>query len=618
MTKICGYFCSIASARERQEFLQAMVGVMQHDSKSNAEQLLVDFGGTALLGISASDESRSAWNSDHSSYLALCGQVVNTVDVTSANTVRTRLDVSALLNAFEHDRQQVLPRLNGVFALTYVDTTNGGVTVANDRYGFMPIYYYHDQHRFVFASETKAILRVIDQRDMDWEACADFFYAGSMIGSKTLFKGIHALEPGETLDYRDQQLHKSKYYDFRKTPVMRPEDVSTTRLAALFTEAVRRRIDQNKPNTVLLSGGFDSRLILGTLHTLQVKPKIVTLEHANEKGGADGQYAAQIAQELGLECDFRPSRKDFLSSGSSLEVFYILDGMIPTWRLFIGEVYQELDVGLGAVWEGVGLGSALGGSHQGSADPQENLAKMLGERKMYRWLLRTILTPRLFRRMDKHFMRRITDELAAIPPSENQFLHFVLSNRIRRRIATNPYQLYASKVEPITPGMDLHFMDYVLGIPLHLRRKHKLYIDLLKKEFAFLTQVPVISGGGVYTFDSDTFKAVYRTRTERVRRALSRAAKVVKWFSGKYVRNSYRMTEDYESASLIIATMEIKNFERPIYNKRLLRKLFAMYRNGNGLYHRLFTVVFYIELWHLLFIDADSPMLFKPENFEQA
>ncbi len=60
--------------------------------------------------------------------------------------------------------------------------------------------------------------------------------------------------------------------------------------------------------------------------------------------------------------------------------------------------------------------------------------------------------------------------------------------------------------------------------------------------------------------------------------------------------------------------LEEKHFDRPFYNKRLLRRLFSAYRNGHVMYHHLFTIVFYIELWHLLFVDEDSSILFDPRN----
>ena len=73
-------------------------------------------------------------------------------------------------------------------------------------------------------------------------------------------------------------------------------------------------------------------------------------------------------------------------------------------------------------------------------------------------------------------------------------------------------------------------------------------------------------------------------------------------------------TDEHETAGLVIRVLQQKHFDRPIYNKRMLRRMFAAYSAGNGTYHKLFVFVFYIELWHLLFVDEDSPALFNPRD----
>ena len=67
---------------------------------------------------------------------------------------------------------------------------------------------------------------------------------------------------------------------------------------------------------------------------------------------------------------------------------------------------------------------------------------------------------------------------------------------------------------------------------------------------------------------------------------------------------------------VVVQVLEYKNFDRPFYHKRLLRRLFRAYRNGVVFLHNLFALVFYIELWHLLFVDEDSPLLFNPRASE--
>ncbi|SPF37291.1 hypothetical protein SBA4_20014 [Candidatus Sulfopaludibacter sp. SbA4] len=75
-----------------------------------------------------------------------------------------------------------------------------------------------------------------------------------------------------------------------------------------------------------------------------------------------------------------------------------------------------------------------------------------------------------------------------------------MKNRTRRRIAVNPYQLYATQAAPRTPAADADFMSYVLGIPSRLKLNRKLYLEVLRQNFPELTKVPAISGGEMISF----------------------------------------------------------------------------------------------------------------------
>jgi asparagine synthase (glutamine-hydrolysing) len=615
MTKLCGVVSTGLSQQRAETYVQSMLQVMKHTPAATEACVGFEDGAIGVISNPASDPAPVQWDTEQQACLALCGHIVDRTNGQGApeqdRAVPAYDTARWLLESFEKDGEHLLQNLNGVFAFAHYNSASCCLTIVNDRYGFMPLYYYCDEQMLVFASEVKAILQVIEQPEFDWESWADFFYIGHLMGQKTLFKHVQALQAGQVLTYGNGELHQRQYYDFTQTAVLPPQDVSTEKVAALFTEAVRRRVQPDCPNTLLLSGGFDSRLILGALQMLGVTPKLLTLGHANYHGGEDGQFAVEMAHTLGLAVDFRPTRPQFSSSTESLEVFYILDGAVPTWELFIGQVYSELDPSLDRVWDGLALDVPLGGAHQ-NVDMQANLKHFLAKRGLHRLLLRLILTPHYFRLMDSTFQHRLQQELAQIPVSENQFLYFLLKHRTRRRIAGNPYQLYATKVKPMTPAADVDFLEYVLGIPSRLKVNHRFYIQLLQEAFPFLTKVPIHSGGDLFHFDQPAKSKQRNTPKRGIKGIMRRMFRGCRWILRNYLQRNERPADVQAAACLIIPVLERKYFDRPFYNKKMLRRLFAAYRNGNMVYHPLFTLVFYIELWHLLFVDKDSSMLFQP------
>lgn len=612
MTKICGYVSIGATDEVVTTRLHTMLRTINHNPLAQEAYIRFDGGGMAVLTNARSADNYTRWDQEHGHCLAWCGEIIrDEADVDTHDEQRTPEDQTThwLLGSLrEQDPTTILSTLNGTFALAYYAAETQTLLIANDRYGFMPLYCYVDEHTFMFASEVKAILAVTGPQAFDWESCADFFYIGHLMGQKTLFKHIHAVDAGMAITYSKGTVHQQQYHDFTQTPVLERDAVSTERLALLFTDAVKRRLRADETNTLLLSGGLDSRLILGVLHKLGVTPKAISLEHAGLEQGADGKYAAMIAAHLRVSCDFRHTRPDFLSSPDSLAAFYILDGSVPTWDLFIGQVYPELEPSLGRVWDGLSLDLSLGGSRRIEAGTRENVLKFIAKRRVHRFLLRLILTPRQFRAMDRTFMQRLQDAVATIPPTENQFVNFLIKHRIRRRISINPYQLYAAQVEPVTPTTDKDFMDYVLSIPNSLRLHHRVYISMLQQHFSFLTEVPAFSGNAVFRFDGDTIRKRPLTARKRIKRMARDMLKPLV--------ASRKSTYDYKSSPLIISVLEKTYFDRPIYNKTVLRSLFTQYRRGNARYHHLFKLAFYIELWHMLFLDRDSPIYLNPMNVQ--
>jgi hypothetical protein len=174
-------------------------------------------------------------------------------------------------------------------------------------------------------------------------------------------------------------------------------------------------------------------------------------------------------------------------------------------------------------------------------------------------------------------------------------------------------------VKAATPAVDADFLDYVLAIPQSLKHNHKFYVDMLRQHFPALTEVPVNSGGFEFRFDNDELKKRDPTLLGDLKLRLARALLFLKIsFTARLSKGQARTGPVLPPrlsrlpVELVIEILEHKNFDRPFYNKRLLRRLFRAYRNGVVVYHNLFALVFYVELWHLLFVDEDSPLLFNP------
>src|SRR6266403_3952712 len=92
------------------------------------------------------------------------------------------------VHLYEDEGEQFIDKLNGLFSGLLVDQRRGKAFLFNDRYGSERIYWHQTKSATYFASEAKALLRVIpDLRKFDDEGVAQFLTYGCVLEGRTLF-----------------------------------------------------------------------------------------------------------------------------------------------------------------------------------------------------------------------------------------------------------------------------------------------------------------------------------------------------------------------------------------------------------------------------------------------
>ena len=71
------------------------------------------------------------------------------------HTFRTRSDTEVIVHGYEEWGDEVVERLDGMFALAVWDAKRKRLLLARDRFGKKPLAWFREQGRFAFASEAK-------------------------------------------------------------------------------------------------------------------------------------------------------------------------------------------------------------------------------------------------------------------------------------------------------------------------------------------------------------------------------------------------------------------------------------------------------------------------------
>ena len=197
--------------------------------------------------------------------LAYNGEVYNFRELRAQGHVyRSQSDTEVVLTALAEDTL-ALRNFNGMFAFALYNEQAHTVTLARDRYGIKPLYYYEDASVFAFASEIKALQYLVKHDAVDLPALRDYFTFQNQLSDGTLFEGIHVLEPGTYLVY-DLLKHKFITHTYFKLEFRESLKISFDEAAEetrrLFEQAVKRQLVSDVPVASCLSAGIDSSSIV--------------------------------------------------------------------------------------------------------------------------------------------------------------------------------------------------------------------------------------------------------------------------------------------------------------------------------------------------------------------
>jgi asparagine synthase (glutamine-hydrolysing) len=230
-----------------------------------------------------------------------------------------------------------------------VDRRRRLATLFNDRYAFERVYVHETRHATYFASEAKALLRVLPElREFDPQGVAEFLAFGCPLDGRTLFRGIRVIEGGSVWTFAGGAPRKRRYFtpaEWERQPALSTEEFQSA-LERSFQELIPRYFQGRSRLGISLTGGLDSRMIMASLPALETRPICYTF--AGMRGDLlDVRVARRVASECGMEHQVLRIGQDFLSDyGEHLDrTVYVTDGCagaLWTHEIYLNAQAREL------------------------------------------------------------------------------------------------------------------------------------------------------------------------------------------------------------------------------------------------------------------------------------
>ena len=291
------------------------------------------------------------------------GEIYNFADLRAelvgrGHQFRSRTDTEVLAHGYEVWGDELVDRIDGMFAFAIWDGRRRRLLAARDRMGKKPFYWASVPRPggaggpplFAFASELKALLVVPGlDRAVDPEALAQYLGFEYVPPPRTIVRGARKLDAAEVLTLEVGQAPAEpprlrRYWDL-PFPAEHPRwraAGAAAELETLLRRAVERRLVADVPLGAFLSGGIDSSAVVALMAELAGSERVKTFSIGFDDRAGDGfdesAHARRVAAHLGT--DHHEQRLDGRALLAALpEVGAFLDeplgdaSVIPTFLL---------------------------------------------------------------------------------------------------------------------------------------------------------------------------------------------------------------------------------------------------------------------------------------------
>jgi asparagine synthase (glutamine-hydrolysing) len=302
----------------------------------DSDGVYVGGGGHAGLGFRrlriidlTPNASQPMANEDGSVQVVFNGEIYNFRElreglVARGHVFRSQSDTETIVHLYEEKGPDCIPDLDGMFAIAIWDERGRRLTLARDRAGKKPLFYYRSSRLMAFASEMKAFFVHPDiPMEIDPQAVPYYFIHGYVPGPDTFYREVQQLEPGTlmTVD-ADGRTASRRYWriEFPRASEIRPVGArdAAAGLREHLTRAVERRLVSDVPLGAFLSGGVDSTIVVGLMSRLTPsRVKTFSIGFEGDAAYDETSYARMAATRFDTEhTEFRvpPTAVDLIDT----------------------------------------------------------------------------------------------------------------------------------------------------------------------------------------------------------------------------------------------------------------------------------------------------------------
>lgn len=304
---MCGIAGFMGQVENRADVIRNMTEVITHrgpdsDGFFTDDNISMGFRRLSIIDLGAGHQP--IYNEDKSLVLTFNGEIYNHKDlrkelIAKGHKFYTDTDSEVLVHGFEEWKEDMLPKLRGMFGFAIYNTKDNSLFIARDFFGIKPMHYTQIGNDFVYASEIKSILEYPKfEKKFNRKALDSYLSFQYAVPPETFFEGVYCLMPGHYLWYKDGEVETTRYFEARFNPDEEmTEEEAVDKIEKVFENSVNAHKIADVEVGCFLSSGVDSSYV----STYFADQKTFTVGFDFGEKYNEISWAKNLSEKIGVE-----------------------------------------------------------------------------------------------------------------------------------------------------------------------------------------------------------------------------------------------------------------------------------------------------------------------------
>jgi asparagine synthetase B (glutamine-hydrolysing) len=379
-------------------------------------------------------------------------------------------DVEYLRHALDDGAHNALADACGTFAGVHLHPDGQTLSLFVDKIGVRNLYVAVTPDAIVFATALRILegMSVVPKR-LDTASLIEQVALHSPMGRSTPYLGISLLGPAEVLICKDSSMVPKTYWHWSDTAPL-PIEQQLDECHRSFLSAIESRLTPEKSSLAFLSGGLDSRVIVGGLR--ESGATVDTVNFA-PPGTQDQVFARQFAERIGSRHREVPFDQVANSEQIMVVVSDFLSSNAPSTQFRPAR----------SIWSGNGGSVGVGHvymsetivEHMRAGRLEDAVAAYMADQGQS--VTRRPLKGPVFAKYADSPRKALVAELEGIQARDpaRAFYQFLMHNDQRRSLSAVYEDIDVHGLEFVLPFFDSDFLSAIYRIPIEQCIGHEFY-----------------------------------------------------------------------------------------------------------------------------------------------